>query len=127
MTRHPHLGPLPRVTHRVKNTAEHLADVARAVRLEDDLLDHVTELATWAGWTWHHETDSRKTRAGFPDLVLVHPRKRRVLWAELKSATGRLRPEQATWRDVLLAAGQEWHLWRPQHWTDGTIREELTR
>lgn len=120
-------GPLPRATHRVKTHAEHLADVAQAVRLEDDLLSHVTDLATWAGWTWHHETDSRKTRAGFPDLVLVHPRKRRVLWVELKSATGRLRTEQRHWRDVLTAAGEDYRLWRPTDWTDGTIREELTR
>lgn len=48
---------------------------------------------------------------GFPDLVLV---RERVVWAELKTDKGRLRPEQKTWIDVLRAAGAEVYVWRPR-------------
>ena len=65
------------------------------------------------GWRHYHTYDSRKSAAGFPDLVLVRDR---VVWVELKSATGRLTAAQEEWRDWLLAAGQEWHLWRPADW-----------
>jgi hypothetical protein len=49
---------------------------------------------------------------GFPDLCLAHAEYGAV-FAELKSANGRLGPEQFAWRDVLLAGGQRWHLWKP--------------
>lgn len=83
------------------------------------------ELAETVGWTVAHFHDSRRevTRrsgerlwigdqaaAGFPDLVLV---RERVVYAELKTETGRLRPEQEKWITALLAAGAEVHVWRP--------------
>lgn len=52
------------------------------------------------------------SQAGFPDVVLL--RRGRLIFAELKSATGRLKPEQEGWRDDLQAVQTvEWHLWRP--------------
>ena len=61
---------------------------------------------------------------GFPDLVAVHPT-RGVLWRELKSAKGRVSPEQQAWLDVLVAAGQDAGVWRPADWLDGTVDRAL--
>ena len=68
------------------------------------------ELCLWLGLTCYHTRDSRKSNPGFPDLVLVG---NAVIYAELKSAKGRLSPAQTHWIDRLVAAGQEVHVWRP--------------
>lgn len=52
---------------------------------------------------------------GFPDLVLAHP-ERGIVFAELKTASGRVAPAQAQWLDKLNAArlrAVRVHLWRP--------------
>jgi hypothetical protein len=90
--------------------------------LEEDFLQAVRALAREHGWTTYHTRDSRKSDAGFPDLVLV--RGRRLLWVELKTETGELSAAQRGWRDSLLAAGQDWRLWRPSDWA--TITETLS-
>jgi hypothetical protein len=51
--------------------------------------------------------------AGFPDLVLAH-QSRGVIFAELKSDTGRLSAMQKTWLDTLDLAGVENHVWQPK-------------
>ena len=53
--------------------------------------------------------------AGYPDLTLVHPRQKRVLWVECKAEKGRLSPAQTRWLDTLTAAGQEAWTWRPSN------------
>jgi hypothetical protein len=61
---------------------------------------------------------------GFPDLVLVRPdwnnrgRPPRMVFAELKSSTGRLSTDQAAWIDDLISAGVEAYIWRPKDWDD---------
>jgi hypothetical protein len=50
---------------------------------------------------------------GWPDLAMA---RERFLVAECKSATGTLSLEQKAWRDALVAAGVEWHLFRPRDW-----------
>ncbi len=52
---------------------------------------------------------------GFPDLVLV---RKVVIYAELKSKTGRLTPEQKQWLDALTNAGQDCRVWRPTDWAE---------
>ena len=75
----------------------------------------VIELATRAGWLTHHEYDSRRSTPGYPDLVLV--RAPRVLFIELKTQRGRVRPEQRAWLETLLnCPGVEVALWRPADW-----------
>lgn len=85
----------------------------------------ILDLARWLGWrtfhprtiksfTGHHLTAYQGER-GFVDLVLAHPQ-RGVIFAELKSKTGRLSIHQELWREVLERAGAEYHLWRPQDW-----------
>ena len=59
----------------------------------------LTDAAELNGWLVFHDNDSRRNAAGFPDLVLVKPP--RVLFLELKSETGRVRPEQHVWMDAL--------------------------
>jgi len=60
---------------------------------------------------------------GFPDLVLARA-DRPVLFAELKSATGRLTADQRAWGDVLDAAeGADYYLWLPRDWPE--IEEAL--
>lgn len=72
----------------------------------------VIELAKLRGWRWHHETDSRKSGRGLPDLILVRPP--RLIFAELKTQKGRLRIEQAQWLSALRSChGVEVYLWRP--------------
>lgn len=79
---------------------------------EAEFQDTVTEMADRLGWRWHHETDSRRSEAGFPDLVLVHPN-HGVLWLELKTAKGRVRAEQHNWIYALQQAGQRAFVVRP--------------
>lgn len=84
----------------------------------------VIQLATLTGWLHYHTHDARRSAKGFPDLVLVRQQPGgppRVLFAELKSAAGRVRPEQRRWADVL---GPLHRLWRPADWD--SIVEELT-
>lgn len=94
----------------------------RADISEDDLQRLVVDLAAYCGWLCWHDNDSRTNAAGLPDLLLL--RKSRMLWRELKTARGRVRPEQADFGARLLAAGQDWAIWRPADWT--IIVETLT-
>ncbi len=53
------------------------------------------------------------TSKGFPDLVLIRPD--RLIYAELKSRTGKQAPEQKHWQALLEANGAEYHLWKPEN------------
>ncbi len=67
--------------------------------------------ARFYGWQIHHHLVSKGSSAGWPDLVICgHGR---ALFVELKTDTGRLRPEQRTWLGLLAAAGCEVAVWRP--------------
>ncbi len=71
----------------------------------------IVDLARRLGWLVYHTHDSRRSQAGFPDLFMV--RGEHALAAELKSATGRLSPEQTEWIARLRMAGIDAHVWRP--------------
>ena len=106
---------------------------------EAQLQQAVIDAAHTFGWVVHHVKPARTpdgkylTRiagdAGFPDLVLA--RHGDVLFVELKSKVGRLRPEQEVWIEHLTpypeygALVHEVHVWRPEQWQDGTIIERL--
>jgi hypothetical protein len=67
-------------------------------------------------------TPATEDGKGFPDLVAVHVDHGAILFAELKTRTGRVKPEQREWlTDVSMAAviGESAGVWslllRPQH------------
>lgn len=82
----------------------------------------VIELARWHGWLVFHPLPAQNGRGawrtaqagdtGFPDLVLAHPT-RGLIFAELKSAIGRLSDQQTRWLTTLKQAGAEAYVWRP--------------
>jgi len=63
---------------------------------EKAFMDTILQAAEIYGWWTYHTHDSRRSTAGFPDLVLIKPP--RVIFLEVKSERGRLSREQA---DVL--------------------------
>lgn len=84
----------------------------------------VLELARLSGWLCYHTFNSRRSVPGLPDLVMVRPPV--IVFAECKTETGRLRPEQRTWLDALGACESvEVRLWRPSAWPE--IKEVLMR
>ena len=81
---------------------------------EAQLQRAVIQVAERLGWTVYHVPDSRRVTArGVPDLLMINERQSRTLFAELKTRTGKLRPEQDTWLRVLAASGIETAVWRP--------------
>lgn len=96
--------------------------VVDAAVSERQLQDAVVELAGYLGWRWYHTHDSRRSPAGFPDLVLC---RERVIFVELKSRRGTLSAEQAMWLEALRDAGAEVHVWKPRDWANGRVEEIL--
>ncbi len=80
---------------------------------EAELQETVREIAKTTGWLYYHTYRSRRSPAGFPDVVLVRPP--RVVFAELKSDTGKVTKEQRMWLDELLkcVGAVETYVWRP--------------
>lgn len=68
-----------------------------------------------------HDNDSRRNTAGFPDLVIAGSRG--VIFAELKTDTGRVSVDQERWLLKLRQSHQAAYVWRPSHWQ--TIVERL--
>jgi VRR-NUC domain len=90
---------------------------------EAQLQAAVIQAARLLGWLAYSIPDSRRaTSNGFPDLVLCNILSQQasgivtqeLIFAELKSECGRLRPEQIVWITALRAAGQEVYIWRPR-------------
>jgi hypothetical protein len=108
------------------NVTEYRQLAAKAMS-EDDLTTQILELAAGLGWSLtYHVPDSRRvSAAGFPDWVLASPKQHRVIYAELKTETGRLTPEQRQWLDVLTDGGHEVYIWRPRDLLCGHIRDVL--
>ena len=90
-----------RMPEAVPDVPEHVF-LAKVIRLARDL-----------GYLPYHTHRSDKSEAGFPDLVLAKPG--RLIFAELKSATGTTTAAQETWLSMLRHSitGLEVYLWRP--------------
>lgn len=92
---------------------------------EAQLQVNVIDCATLGGFTLvFHDYDSRRNQRGLPDLILLHPRTGRLIFVELKSATGKLRPDQQAWL-AALRIRHEAYLWRPADWMSGEIQAIL--
>lgn len=90
---------------------------------EAELQRAVEHLCDSFGLLYHHCRDGRMCSGpGMPDLVIIGST---VLWVELKSSTGWLKPVQTVWKRALIGAGQEWRLWNVVHWESGEIRRTL--
>lgn len=91
---------------------------------EAQLQRAVLDLTKWLGLLAFHSTDSRRDScAGFPDLVLSGSRG--VLYRELKTETGKLRPEQLDWLARLTQGGADAAIWRPADLASGRVKSEL--
>lgn len=83
---------------------------------------NVVRFATLSGWTVYHTYDSRRSAAGFPDLVMV--RGSRLVFAELKTERGRVSVAQSIWlRALQVVMGKTGgivsvYVWRPRDWGD---------
>ena len=103
---------------------------------ESELMDAVTGMAEIYGWAWVHFRPAMTTKGwrtpvsgslgkGWPDLVMVRIRDSRLLFAELKTATGRETDEQVTVGLALAAIGHPVHVWRPADLDSGVIQKAL--
>jgi len=83
-------------------------------------MDKVMQIAKMNSWMIHHPTPHqvrpgvfRSDGAGVPDLMLVSTTGRGIIWAELKTETGKLSPLQRMWGQSIKANGGEYYVWRP--------------
>jgi hypothetical protein len=98
---------------------------------ESQFQDSVVELARICGWKVHHAWPTQvrpgkwitAAATGFPDLVLVHETLG-LLFAELKTDTGKLSDAQVDWLGCLTLAGVEAVVWKPSDWKQ--IQQRLT-
>ena len=88
---------------------------------EKQFMAEVVRFARRNNWLIYHTTNSRKSAAGFPDLILI--RGNRLIVAELKVARNEPTPAQERWLCAFHGAGVKAYLWRPEHW--GEIIETL--
>ena len=90
---------------------------------EKELQNNVRACALLFGWRYYHTWNSINSAKGFPDCCMA--REQRLVFAELKSARGKLSADQEEWLGVLRQTGAECYIWRPEHWLDGTIERRL--
>ena len=81
---------------------------------EKEFQSQVVTLARILGWLVYHPYDSRRSEPGFPDLTMV--RAGRLIFAELKSETGKVTLAQKDWARELELSDAEYYLWRPADW-----------
>ncbi len=105
-----------KITHRTIDAAD-LPALVRASWAEKQFQAEVKALAEENHWLVYHDYDSRRSAAGFPDLVLVHVRRRLAIFAELKVKDRPPTPAQQRWLAALMGAGLTAVLWTPGDWS----------
>jgi len=79
---------------------------------EKELRQSLVRAARGFGWRVYFTWSSMHSPAGFPDLCMV--KGKRLVFAELKTETGRVSEDQTAWATDLVASGRcEYYLWRP--------------
>lgn len=88
---------------------------------EAQFQQQIMQLAATCGWDAHHIRPGKygsvyKTDGlpGMPDLLLIGQRGQGILFAELKTANGKVSKMQEHRITQLLTNGCEVHIWRPQ-------------
>lgn len=77
----------------------------------------VIEYAELMGWKIYHTRNSKGSVEGYPDLTMV--RGQRLVFAELKTDTGKCSAAQNAWiDDLLLVPGIGAYVWRPAYWLE---------
>lgn len=74
----------------------------------------------------YHTHNSKRSQPGFPDLVLVSTARKRTLFVELKTMTGKVSPHQEEWIGALREAGQEAVILRPSDWRSRRVHAILS-
>lgn len=69
-----------------------------------------------------HDFDSRRNNAGLPDILAVRLDPPDLIFIELKTETGPLRPKQKEWVGALRQAGQSAYVWRPSDFESAVKR-----
>lgn len=91
---------------------------------ERQLQEAVEQCARLFGWLVSHPRYSIASAPGYPDLCMV--RAGRIIFAELKSATGKLSEAQVRWLGALGGVPCcEVHVFRPDDWLQGRIEDIL--
>jgi hypothetical protein len=82
---------------------------------EKEFMAQVVTLARLCGWRTCHTFDSRRSTAGFPDLVML--RGPNLVFAELKVGTNTPTDEQTQWvADLAAVRTVSAGLWYPADW-----------
>jgi hypothetical protein len=88
---------------------------------EADLQRNVRDLARRLGWdlVFHAMQPFHAAERGWPDLVLLRVRDRRLLFVELKAERGRLSDRQEQVIEMLRAVTPDSvFVWRPSDWDE---------
>ena len=93
----------------------------------------VVSLARMTGWLVDHTPPMRNLGGdiytggltGKTDLVLFSMNGKGIIYAELKTETGRLSEAQKRFANIICGNGAEYYLWRPSDMD--AIKERLTR
>jgi hypothetical protein len=79
------------------------------------------QVARELGWLFYHTHDSRRSQAGFPDCVFLHPTSGRLVVRELKTMKGTASAEQKKWLAAFEVAGVDVGIWRPIDYLNETV------
>jgi hypothetical protein len=88
---------------------------------EAEFQRQVIDIATWHHWLVDHTPPMRSAKGavftggliGKSDLVLFSLKGKGIIYAELKSETGKVSPSQAVFKNLVTSNGGEYFLWRP--------------
>lgn len=84
---------------------------------EREFQDQLVKVARVHGWQLQYHThDSRRSAAGFPDLVLINPTRKEMLVYELKTEKGLVTQAQMEWIQGFRLAGVRAGVRRPRDW-----------
>ena len=92
-------------------------------KTEKDFQQQIKDMAELFGWWAFHPYDSRRSPAGWPDLVMIHRTTGRTIFVEVKTMKGRVSNAQSVCLE-LLGMQNEVYVWRP---SDLEAIEEVLR